>query len=310
MDEIAVRQLTAADAAGVAGAVAAGREHGEFRASSDTEGTFIPKAFDLDPSIFGGAFAHERLIGLVSSEFKFTLVAPPFRRRGIGRRLVDLAESMERDRGRPNVLMGRLPDDEAARGFLDATGFGFHSTLWDLALAADATLAPAAWPPELEARPFELARDVGAWVALFNTAFADHATPLQLDPAFVTADLADPAIEDADTLLVAERATGELIGFCATAPNRTDGHIGDTGEIWTIGVRPDRQGRGLGRQLLRWGVARLRSLGVGEIDLSVNGRNARALHLYEEEGFVRTRTRERWARPVAGTEREPAGGRG
>ena len=30
----------------------------------------------------------------------------------------------------------------------------------------------------------------------------------------------------------------------------------------------------------------------------MNGRNERALHLYEEEGFVRTHTRERWVRPV------------
>ncbi len=32
--------------------------------------------------------------------------------------------------------------------------------------------------------------------------------------------------------------------------------------------------------------------------LSVNGRNAGALGLYESEGFQRTSTRERWARPV------------
>jgi mycothiol synthase len=110
--------------------------------------------------------------------------------------------------------------------------------------------------------------------------------------------MSDPSVEDADTLVVEDQATGELVGFCATAPVRTDGAIGEKGEIWTIGVRPDRQGRGLGRGLLRAGVARLRSLGVRDVDLSVNARNEHALRLYEDEGFVRTRTRERWTRPV------------
>ena len=295
---IVVRELVAGDAPGFLAAVQAGRDHGEFRASSDAEGTFIGKAFGLDPSLFGGAFAGDNLIGLVSPEIKFTLVAPPFRRRGIGRRLVDLAAGMERRRGRPDVLMGCLPGADDVRAFLEATGFAFHSILWDLALPEDVVVAAPAWPESLQARSFDINCDVEAWVALFNAAFADHATPLQLDPSFMTADLADPNVDDADTLVLQDRASGEFVGFCATAPNRADGTIGPTGTIWTIGVRPDRQGRGLGRQLLRWGVARLRSIGVREIDLSVNGRNEWALHLYEDEGFVRTQTRERWARPV------------
>lgn len=298
MSDVEVRELVAADAAGIAGAVRAGREHGEFRASSDADGAFVLKAFEVNPALFGGAFVAGELIGLVSSEFKFTLVAPPYRRRGIGRRLIELTARMERGRGRPNVLMGRLPDDRVAKAFLEATGFDFHSTLWDLGLEPATGVVPAAWPAGLEAREFDRTRDVEAWVALFNLAFADHATPLQVDASFAAAVMDDPTVEDADTIVVEDLATGELVGFCATAPVRTDGAIGEKGEIWTIGVRPDRQGRGLGRQLLRAGLARLRSLGIPEIDLSVNARNEHALRLYEDEGFVRTRTRERWARPV------------
>jgi len=305
VSDVAVCELVAADAEGIAGAVQAGREHGEFRASSDAEGAFVLKAFEVNPALFGGAFAAGRLIGLVSSEFKFTLVAPPFRRRGIGRQLIDLAERMERRRGRPSVLMGCLPDDRTAKALLEATGFAFHSTLWDLGLDPATKVGQAAWPEGLAARDFDRTRDVEAWVALFNLAFAEHATPLQIDASFVAAGLNDPSVEAADTLLVEDPATGELVGFCATAPVRTDGTIGEKGEIWTIGVRPDRQGRGLGRQLLRAGVARLRSLGVREIDLSVNARNEHALRLYEEEGFVRTRTRERWARLVPPTKPPP-----
>ena len=80
---------------------------------------------------------------------------------------------------------------------------------------------------------------------------------------------------------------------------RADGAITSThGEIGLLGVRPDRQGRGLGRQLLRAGATYLRGAGIVNIGLSVNGRNEGALGLYESEGFVRDRTRDRWSRPV------------
>ena len=48
---------------------------------------------------------------------------------------------------------------------------------------------------------------------------------------------------------------------------RRDGKLGDHAELWTIGVRPDRQGRGLGRQLVRAGVERVRSLGIRNVSL-------------------------------------------
>ncbi len=100
-------------------------------------------------------------------------------------------------------------------------------------------------------------------------------------------------------------ATGRLVGFCASEPRRlADGGVEPRAEIWTVGVHPDLQGRGLGRALLRWGIHHLRGLGVQVVNLSVNGRNPRALGLYEAEGFHRTATRERWARPVPGPDEE------
>jgi mycothiol synthase len=299
MPAVELRPLTAADRAALAVEYERARVAGELRASSDADGSFGMRVFDLDPSIVGGAWLDDALVGFISSEFKVVSVRPEVRRRGIGRGLVDLVEGMERTRGRPDVILGRLPDGEAALGFLRATGFSFHSILWDLALPPDAVMAGPEWPAGRTARPFDRTRDVASWVALFNAAFADHATPLQLDPTAITAQLEAPDFVDEDTLLVEDDATGELVGFCALTPERREGKVGPRAEIWTIGVLPSEQGRGLGRQLLRWGVTRLREIGAMDIELSVNGRNERALGLYEREGFERRRTRERWARPVA-----------
>jgi mycothiol synthase len=296
---VEVRRLTAADLPALSSEVERARTGGDLRASSDPAALFFLEAARLDPSILGGAFADDGLVGWVSSEFKVVVVRPDSRRQGIGRRLVEEGLAIERDRGRPDLLVGRLPGDDVAGAFLAATGFSLHSILWDLGLDPDTPVAGPIWPDGHRARLLDDAHELAAWVDLFNVAFADHATPLQIDLAAARAGLDDPALEPADMLVVEDVATRELVGFCATTPERQDGLVGPHAEIWTIGVRPERQGRGLGRQLLRWGVERLRSIGVRDVALSVNGRNERALGLYEAEGFRRLATRERWARPVA-----------
>jgi mycothiol synthase len=298
MPAVDYRRLTAADLPALAAEVARAAEAGELRASSDPEAVGFLKVLAIEPDLAGLAFDGPDLVGFVSSEAKWIVVRPDHRRQGIGRALVDLAETMERERDRPNVLIGRAPDDEPGRAFLTATGFALHSVLWDLRLPHDAAIAEPAWPDGLAARPYDPDRDLGRWVELFNLAFADHATPLQVEPELERRMVADPEFVAADTHVVADATTGDLVGFCATFPNRRDGVVASHAEIWTIGVLPDRQGGGLGRQLLRWGGRYPRSLGVRDVELSVNGRNDRALGLYESEGYVRTETRERWARPV------------
>ena len=293
------RPLTAADIPLLAPEVERARAAGDFAASSDDAAAFFLKMAALEPRLVVAAFDDGAIVGFASAEAKVISVRPERRRAGIGRALVEAALGTERDRGRDAVILGVLPDDDAGKAFLAATGFAFHSTLWTLDLPR-AVAAPApVWPDGIRARPFDPARDTGPWIDLFNRAFADHATPLQLDASFIVPGFDDPAFAAADTELVEDEATGELVGFCATAPIREDGRVVEHAEIWTVGVDPERQGRGLGRQLLRWGVAYLRSLGVADVSLSVNGRNERALALYEAEGFSRTGTHERWARSTA-----------
>jgi len=293
-----VRRLTAADLPVLRPEVDRARAARDFAASSDPDAEWFLKSVELDPSIVVGAFDGDRLAGLASGEYKVVIVRPDRRREGIGRALVEAALDAERARGRDELILGVLPLDDRGKAFLAAAGFALHSTVWELDLPPGVSIAEPVWPAGLVARPFDRTRDLEPWIVLFNAAFADHATPLQLDASFIVAGFDDPAIVDADTELVEDAATGELVGFCAASPIRREGGVVEHGEIWTIGVLPGRQGHGLGRQLLRWGARYLRGIGAPDVTLSVNGRNDRALGLYESEGFVRTRTRERWARPV------------
>jgi len=279
-------------------------EAGDMLASSDPHGLFVLKIFGADPGQFGGAFDGRDLVGFVAPNFKIAVVRPDRRREGIGRALVDLGLSMAGARGDAELILGVLPGDVPRQAFLEATGFGYHSTVWDLDLPVDAVVPLPVWPEGYLGRPFDRTRDVDSWVRVFNAAFADHATPLQLDPKLVQSGLDDPDSADADIVLVEETATGEIVGLCNCDMGRRAGELGEHAELWSIGVRPDQQHRGLGRQLVRAGVANVRRLGIPNVSLSVNGRNESALALYESEGFVRVRTRDRWSRPTAaGAER-------
>lgn len=176
-----VRPIAASDHPALEAEVSRARLAGEFRGSSDPEAKFFMQSFDFAPSPMAGAFdAHGDLLGFISPEFKVVVIRPEDRRQGIGRALVEAGVAIERERGRPNLLLGVLPADEDSLAFLGATGFGFHSTLWDLELPESAAVAPAAWPAGYVARPFDRARDARPWAELFNAAFADHATPLQI----------------------------------------------------------------------------------------------------------------------------------
>ena len=297
---IEVRRLTVDDVPNLERFVAAARARGDIAPSSDSEGIYFLRYAAIDPDHVAIAVVGETLVGVISPEFKALVVEPGRRRKGIGRLLVAEGLAIERERDRPDVLIGRALDDSGGRAFLLATGFAYHSTLWDMALPEDRHVEGPLWPAGVQVRSLDRSRDMDVFVELFNAAFADHVTPLQLDPAQAEL-LDDPEIEDADMLLVETREGPPVaVGFCATVPRRPGGIVAPVADIWTIGVQPGWQGRGLGRQLLRWGVERLRGIGARQVTLSVNGRNERALGLYEQEGFVRERTRERWARPVAG----------
>ena len=196
--------------------------------------------------------------------------------------------------------MGSVPEDPGGAAFLDATRFTYHSTVWNLDLPRDRPVPEPVWPAGVVVRSFDRNRDVAALPAAVNVAFADHPTPIVMEEEMVRAGLDDPDVLDEDALIVEEAATGGIVAFCLNELRREHGVVTSThGEIAMVGVRPDWQGRGLGRQLLRAGTRYLRAAGAPDVGLAVNARNAGALGLYESEGFVRVRTRDRWSRPVA-----------
>ena len=98
----------------------------------------------------------------------------------------------------------------------------------------------------------------------------------------------------AHTTCLAARDGGRLVGYAVLAAL---GPAGDREfEVHTIGVHPDRQGRGIGRALLRRMLAVADAEGAPVV-LDVRTDNTPARTLYEAHGFEVVGLRRRYYRP-------------
>ena len=97
----------------------------------------------------------------------------------------------------------------------------------------------------------------------------------------------------------AELAAGHHYVVVRDGDRRVDGYAGlargaDLAEVQTIGVRPDRQGQGIGRALLD---DLIKAAGDLRILLDVRTDNAPAISLYSSVGFTRIGLRRRYYQP-------------
>jgi mycothiol synthase len=301
---VTVRRLAYDDGEALGALISRARGRDELRAFSP----WIERTLAAEvegPSRAAVAEDETGLVGVVIPGLKALIVEPRRRKQRIGRRLADAGLVIEHEQGNPALYLGVLPGDERGEGFLRATGFAWHSAVYDMDLPPGVVVASQPDAAGFSLRPFDRARDAVRWPTAFNEAFAAHPTPVRLDPLDLRRWLAEPGFRDEDTILL-EDATGAIAGFVSTDPRHgPDGSTVRSAELWAMGVAPAHRGRGLGRLLLRIGVGRLRALGVETVTLSVSSANSTALALYESEGFVRRTQRDRWARAVDGA--RPAG---
>lgn len=221
-------------------------------------------------------------------------VLPHLRRRGIGRALYERVLAAVRTDGAlaEHVVSAWLPEP-GAEAMTTSLGFEPERYLWLMERPRTEVAAPV-WPAGVEVRVHDgsdaMLRD---WTDIYNDSFAEH---YRFVPAPIehTYELVKKPGFRPDGLLLAYR-DGRVAGFC-----RIELFEG-RGEIGTLGTAHAARGIGLGRQLLRWGVAWLLRETTLPVSLLVDGENEGALALYRSEGFVVTRTRRTWVRRETGT---------
>ena len=257
----------------------------ELRWIAAVDGMPAGFAFCFLAPTHGGSFAMARL-GVVE----------PCRRRGVGSALlaaIGAAIETIRERHRLGELsISAWEPNLAASSFAAKHGFRHSRDFWRMERPRGPVALPM-WPPGVRVRAFD-----GSENALldfnrsYNSAFAEHYHYVR-STVEDTRTIISQSHFRAEGLALAYRER-ECVGFCRNA------RFGDPGEVALIGVVPGARGIGLGRALLRWGLAWLQNGHAKPVYLMVDGENESALKLYRSEGFEVARTRHHWSRPVPG----------
>ena len=229
-----------------------------------------------------------------SAEFA---VDPAHRRQGHGRGLLELLAAEAADAASDTAAsdaaeeggnggQGRLQvwshgDHPGARVLAAATGYRVIRELLQLRRSLDAQFPgpePVSFPGEVTVRGFRPGADDAAWLTLNAKAFAHHPEQGRMTQADLSARMAEPWFDPAG-FLIAEQ-DGVMIGY-----HWTKVHPDGLGEVYVLGVDPDRHGGGLGRALTRAGLKHLYDRGLRTVLLYVESDNGPALAVYRGLGF-------------------------
>ena len=289
----AVRSVMEASLAtdGIPGFTAADIDRSVSRLPADPEGVLV-------------AVDDGRVVGYCIPRHDDLTVHPQHRRQGHGRRLVERARVLAAERGLPYLMLHGPTHLAATRAFIEALGASYHSSLWQFELATGTPVPVPDFGPELTVRTLGDDLSLAGVVDLMNATFADHPTPLSwtLETVQLVHDL--PEFDADGILLVAPAADpGRHVAFTKVELSEEDGQA--IGFVALIGVLPGWRGRGIGRELLHWGIDYLRRRGAGRIDLSVEAINERALGMYRRTGFVPTIEWPHYIVPVGPAELSP-----
>jgi mycothiol synthase len=210
------------------------------------------------------------------------VIHPEFRRRGLGRRLLDAV--LDEAGGRLRLWAhGGHPGAERLAA---SAGFERVRSLWQMRRGMDAPFPDPVLPEGIRLDTFRPGRDEEAWLAVNARAFADH--PEQ--GAWTLEDVKRREQEswfDPAGFFLAWRGE-RLAGFHWTKVHGDGEHAHDPiGEVYVVGVDPSEQGTGLGRALVLAGLRHLRDRGLAQVMLYVDEANTPAIRLYESLGFTR-----------------------
>ncbi|HYH92363.1 MAG TPA: GNAT family N-acetyltransferase [Candidatus Saccharimonadales bacterium] len=289
MSSVEVRTFRPEDEAGVRAVMLASLGTDEIPGflASDVERALVRVVPDPGGTVV--ALEEGLVVGYCTPNHDDLTVLPSARRRGHGRRLVAVALEVARERGQPELQLYVPPHLPASERFAEAVGLRYRSSLWQFQLAPERDVPPPVFPPDVTVRTFDLDldRELAAWTTFMHAAFEGHPTPMNWTPSVIAHVHSMPDFDPAGILVVRPvHGPDEPVAFARVELLEQDQPAGARlGDVGLIGVLPEWRRRGLGRELLRWGVGELRRRGAGRIELSVEALNDRATRLYQAHGF-------------------------
>ena len=201
------------------------------------------------------------------------MVYPAYRRRGIGRALLDAARSEARARGKSSILLIGEDASPGARALAASVDAPREFAEHHMELPGPGPEPPAA--PQVTLRRATL-DDIDALTEITAAAFGD---PEDFVRSRITADLPDP-----NQRFYVGWFESRPVGSLKVYTN------GPGAGIYAFGVRPEYRGQGLGRAILTATIRLLQAEGRTPMTLEVETENTPAVNLYRSCGFQTTTT--------------------
>ena len=233
-------------------------------------------------------YAHLDTTDVVAGASAELAVAPSYRRRGIGRVMV---QTLMDDAGDGRLRLWSHGFQAGARALAESMGFRQERALWQMRRSLFAPVPVPEWPDGVEVRTFVVGQDEEAWLEVNNRAFEEH--PEQggwsLDDLHMRER--EPWF-DPDGFFLAVK-DDRIVGFHWTKVHGARNHSGHShdhdpiGEVYVVGVDPSMQGQKLGPALTLRGLQHLRGLGLPQVMLYVDDINTNAIGVYERLGFAK-----------------------
>lgn len=232
-------------------------------------------------------YAHLDATDLVEGPSAELAVDPAERRHGLGRTLLEEAIVHSPD-GR--LRLWAHGEQAGAAELASAMGFTKSRVLWQMRRSLYAPLPRPVLPAGVEIRAFRVGVDEEAWLSLNALAFANLPDQGGWTRTDLDRRLREPWFS-ADGFLTGWSGK-QMVGFHWT---KVHGRLGGDsshqhhpiGEVYVVGVHPERRGSGLGRALTLAGLHHLRALDLSQAMLYVDAANTGAISLYEGLGFSR-----------------------
>ncbi|HSP71198.1 MAG TPA: GNAT family N-acetyltransferase [Gaiellaceae bacterium] len=229
--------------------------------------------FELDGRLAG--------YGCVSGAAPETLstdgyVHPDLRGRGVGSRILELAEARARELGAPRLRNATLHADAAGRALFEARGYGYVRSFLRMAIELDGEPPELELPDGLRLTRFQPA-DARRVHAAIQEAFADHwgNVPEDFDA------WRERRLAAADTSFWHVVKDGDEVAAAALCDLRFG-----AGWVGALGTRAAWRGRGLGTSLLLAAFREFHRRGETRVALGVDSENPTgAVRLYERVGM-------------------------
>ena len=238
------------------------------------------------------------------------VVHPRWRRRGLGRRLLESAFCRAKEYlpelGAGEVhFQGTARDVEVSRQAL-FTSFGMRQVRYfvNLARPLNGNLGPVQLPAGIRLRAFDLERDIETVWQVANTAFRDHWGHTESKLEEFAHWVRMPHFRPELWYLAEQEASGKVVGLGLSIidPDWIAQAGRQEGYVDTLAVLREHRKQGLGTALLMQSLHALRRAGMEGAHLHADADNLTgAMRLYHQSGFRVRKTSMAFRRPV----REP-----